>query len=299
MLTFGPSLPQTDFDLNIWQGHDPTCAIRSQELILRDFGIQIPQDELKQYATEQGWYSDGTPESCVGNLLETCKISTHSMHCESIYDIINELKDGHRVIVAVDSKELRNEPGTDAYEFYHGIKDPDHALIVTSININPLDPDESTVVLTDPGNGSILEYDMEQFAHAWRDSDCFMVATDEAAPYQYNADTGCMEVSNFATDFTLSNFPFHNEFSNIWEVNELGYVPFYGEGHLDTIISGMDYDDFVSAYDSGSIPDLDYAFGTVDEGSSFDDSQSLNPLDDSLGLSVGTDSIDSEMDLNQ
>ena len=44
MLTFGPKVTQTEFDTNIFQGHDPICAIRCQEMILRDYGIQIPND---------------------------------------------------------------------------------------------------------------------------------------------------------------------------------------------------------------------------------------------------------------
>lgn len=61
MLTFGPKVQQTDFDTNIYQGRDPICAIRCQEMILRDYGIQIPKEELTAYATEQGvvsrnWY---------------------------------------------------------------------------------------------------------------------------------------------------------------------------------------------------------------------------------------------------
>lgn len=98
MLTFGPKVTQTNFDTNIFQGHDPICAIRCQEMILRDYGIQIPKEELTAYATEQGWYhGSGTKPSDVGNLLETCNVGTHSQHCESVYDLINELKDGHRV----------------------------------------------------------------------------------------------------------------------------------------------------------------------------------------------------------
>ena len=236
MLTFGPKVSHTNFDYNIFQGHDPICAIRCQEMILRDYGIQIPKEELTAYATEQGWYhGTGTKPSDVGNLLETCNVGTHSQHCDSVYDLINELKDGHRVIVGVDAHELWAEPGTEEYEFYRNLTNADHALIVTSVNIDPENPENSTVVLTDPGNGSIMEYDFEKFAHSWRDSNYFMMATDEPAPYQYNAETQCMEVSNFATDFTLQEFPFHNEFTDIWEVDQLGYVPYYEDGHLLSI----------------------------------------------------------------
>ena len=265
MLTFGPKVTHTDFDFNIFQGYDPICAIRCQEMILRDYGIQIPKEELTAYATEQGWYhGNGTKPSDVGNLLETCNVGTHTQHCDTVYDLINELKDGHRVIVGVDSHELWAEPGSEEYEFYCNLTNSDHALIVTSVNIDPVNHENSTVVLTDPGNGSIMEYDFERFAHSWKDSDYFMVATDEAAPYQYNAETQSMEVSNFATDYTLQEFPFQNEFTDIWQVDELGYVPYYTDGHLQSITDDLSYDDFINAYDSDSFTTLDDSFYMYD-----------------------------------
>lgn len=265
MLTFGPRVSQTEFDYNIFQGHDPICAIRCQEMIMRDYGIQIPKDELTRFATDKGWYhGHGTKEGDVGNLLEVCNIGTHTQHCDSVYDLINELKDGHRVIVAVDSHELWAEPDSEEYEFYRNLTHADHALIVTSVNIDPLHPENSTVVLTDPGNGSIMEYDFERFAHSWKDSNCFMMATDEPAPYQYNADTKCMEVSNFATDFSLQEFPFHNEFTDIWQVDDLGYVPFYGEGHLNNLTDELSYEDFLNAFETDSLSSLDDSFNMVD-----------------------------------
>lgn len=266
MLTFGPKVAQTDFDYNIFQGHDPICAIRCQEMILRDYGIQIPKEELTAYATEQGWYhGKGTKPRDVGNLLETCNIGTHSKHCDSVYDLINELKEGHRVIVGVDGRELWAEPGTEEYEFYRNLTKANHALIVTSVNIDPENPENSTVVLTDPGNGSIMEYDFEKFAHSWRDSNYFMMATDEPAPYQYNAEDQCMEMSNFATEFTLQEFPFHNEFTDIWEVEQLGYVPYYEDGHLWSITEKLSYDDFAFAYNNDSFDTLDSSLNMYDD----------------------------------
>lgn len=265
MLTFGPRVTQTEFDGNIFQGHDPICAIRCQEIVLRDYGIQIPKDELTQFATEKGWYhGHGTKEGDVGNLLEVCNVGTHTQHCDSVYDLINELKEGHRVIVAVDSHELWAEPNSLEYKFYRHLTNADHALIVTSIEVDPEHPENSTVVLTDPGNGSILTYDMERFAHSWKDSNCFMMATDEPAPYQYNAETQSMEVSNFATDFTLQEFPFHNEFSDIWQVDELGYVPYYVDGHLTSITEDLSYNDFTNSYASDSFDILDDSFNMMD-----------------------------------
>jgi hypothetical protein len=274
MLTFGPKVSQTEFDYNIFQGRNPICAIRCQEMILRDYGIQIPKEELTAYATEQGWYHGrGTKPSDVGNLLETCNVGTHSQHCESVYDLINELKEGHRVIVGVDAHELWAEPDSKEYEFYRNLISADHALIVTSVNIDPDNPENSTVVLTDPGNGSIMEYDFEKFAHSWKDSNYFMMATDEPAPYQYNAEMQCMEISNFATEFTLQEFPFHNEFSDIWEVDELDYVPYYADGHLLSITDDLSYEAFTYAYNCDSFDTLDASLNM------YNDTDGLSPID--------------------
>lgn len=60
---------------------------------------------------------------------------------DSVYDLINELKEGHRVIVGVDAHELWAEPGTEEYEFYRNLTNADHALIVTSVNIDPANPE--------------------------------------------------------------------------------------------------------------------------------------------------------------
>ena len=50
------------WDQNIFQGTTPSCAVRCQQIIMRDYGIQIPQEDLMDYAAQKGWYNpeDGT-----------------------------------------------------------------------------------------------------------------------------------------------------------------------------------------------------------------------------------------------
>lgn len=109
-----------------------------------------------------------------------------------------------------------------------------------------------------------MEYDFEKFAHSWKDSKYFMMATDEAAPYQYDAENHCMQISNFATDFSVQEFPFHNEFTDIWQVDDLGYVPYYSNGHLLSITDDLSYDDFNYAFNSDSFETLDDSFNIDD-----------------------------------
>lgn len=219
------------FDTRIFQGTEPTCAIRSQQIILRDFGIQIPQDELTQYSTDMGWYGNGTPVPCIGNLLEACGVHTHVCEGATVADLVSELNAGHRVLITVDAKELWADPDSEEYEFYHGLVNPNHALVVAGLKIDPYNPRDVSVILCDPGPGhAYISYPLEKLHHAWGDGNFYMLATDEAAPYQYNEVSGKMEFSNFATEYTVSEFPFHNEFSDIYEIanpDGYNYIPYY------------------------------------------------------------------------
>lgn len=232
-ITFGPRTHAIDRDPNLFQGNQPTCAIRSQEIVMRDFGIQIPQEALVKYAEEHGWFDGGTPEDCMANLLETVKIGTHAMDNANIEDLVKELNAGHRVIVAVDAHEIWRDRGIIGNWIADHITDPNHALIVTSLNVDLEDPSKTTVLLTDPGSGEIIECPYSRYAHAWGDSGCHMVATNDAAPYQYNPDTGKMEFSDFATNYSVEEFPFHNTFSDIYEIAAIDdYQPDYGIDNL-------------------------------------------------------------------
>lgn len=265
-LNFGPRTHATGRDENLFQGNQPTCAIRSQEIVLRDFGIQIPQEELIKYASEQGWYDGGTPMECVGNLLDTCNVSTHRVEGASIYDLINELNAGHRVIVGVDAHEIWEDQGPIGNWLAKHIKDPNHALIVTSLNVDLEDPSKTTVLLTDPGSGEIIECPYDKYAHAWKDANCFMVATDEAAPYQYNPDTHQMEYSNFATEYSLCEFPFSNEFADIYAFdNNCDYIPYYSMGHIDQLTEDLSYDDFMESYNNNDFACLEASFESSSE----------------------------------
>ena len=225
------------YDPNIDQGPQPSCAIRSQEIILRDYGISIPQEELIQYAIQNGWYdpdpvNGGTPRQCVGNILDACGIPTQRTENATIYDIISELRSGHRVIVSVDANELwiKKEPSLvnrlfgefenkvqDAFNALNGVQGANHALIVAGVTVNPKDPSDIRVTLIDSGRGdACIEYKLSDFEDALADSNHYMISTTIPAPYQYNFETHEMEPSSFYTDYipSMSSLPLglHNEF---------------------------------------------------------------------------------------
>ena len=246
---YKPNPSESTFDTNIYQGDHPSCAVRSQEIILRDYGISIPQDELIKFATENGWYSDdpnygGTPREATGNILDALGIETKRFDNATIFDIVSELRAGHRIIVSVDANELwiKNEPSLrkrlfgelsnrfeDKVQDIVGIQGANHALIVAGVNVNPDDPSDMKVVLIDSGSGYVcIEYKFSDFKKAWDDSHCHMVTTTQAAPFQYNYETHQMEPSNFQTDFMPSMVVLPTGLHNQFEL-PTNYFDEYGD----------------------------------------------------------------------
>lgn len=242
---YEPNHEDSTFDWNIYQGNQPTCAIRSQEIIMRDYGVAIPQEELIAFAQNNGWYdpdpeNGGTPRDATGNLLDAVGIETKRYDDASIFDIISELRAGHRVIVSVDANELwvKNEPKlykrifgelsnrlNDKLDNLNGVQGANHALIVAGVNVNPVNPSDMRVVLIDSGSGDVcIEYSFKDFKKAWDDSHCHMVTTTEPAPYQYNYHTHQMEPSNFSTDFIPATVSLPDGLDNEFHLPEKYYA---------------------------------------------------------------------------
>ena len=229
------------FDPAIWQGNQPTCAIRSQEIILRDYGIFHSQDELIEFATKNGWFDPdpikgGTDKYAVGNLLDACGIPTTRTDNATIYDIISELKAGHRVIVSVDADELwvKKEPNlfkrliaqvnnkaNDKIQDFLGLEGANHALVVAGVNVNPKDPSDIKVTLIDSGTGDVcIEYSFKDFHNAWNDGHCRMISTDIPAPFQYNYYTHQIEPSNVATSYAPSMIQMPDGLTNQFSLSD-------------------------------------------------------------------------------
>lgn len=175
-----------DFTNPYQQTYPDTCAIKSQQLIMNDFGIPVTEDHCVQYSIENGWYSgDGTGTQCqdVGKLLADSGIPCTQRENANVYDLANELAQGHKVIVGVDSGELWDGNILDWLKDIFVGNTPDHALIVAGIDMS--DPNNPMVMVTDPGTGECAKpYPLDQFMDAWSDSNCYMVSTDVAAPQQ-------------------------------------------------------------------------------------------------------------------
>lgn len=48
------------YNPKVEQAFSDTCAIKSQQLILEDFGINVTETDLVRTAAEHGWYNGGT-----------------------------------------------------------------------------------------------------------------------------------------------------------------------------------------------------------------------------------------------
>lgn len=263
---YEPNYELEKFDPNIYQGPNNTCAIRCQEIILRDYGIMLSQDELVEYATKKGWFNPdpvtgGTNKYAVGNLLDDCGLETTRLDNATVYDIIAELRAGHRVIVNVDANELwvKNEKNlfkrlfgeatnriNDAVQGVMGVEGANHALIVAGVNVNPNDPSDIHVTLIDSGSGDVcIEYTFKEFQKAWEDGNCRMVSTNVPAPFQYNYVTHQMEPSGFDTPFrpSLIDMPtgLGNQFyiASSYLEDYQDYHPVYDDGDNQIMISSV------------------------------------------------------------
>lgn len=108
-------------------------------------------------------------------------VPNHQQVNADIFDIMNELSQGHKIIIGVDSGELWGNSFIEwLRDFFLG-ETPDHAVIVSGIDTT--DSNNIMVYVTDPGNGDHNKaYPIDQFMDAWKDAQCFMVATDDPIP---------------------------------------------------------------------------------------------------------------------
>ena len=74
------------------QQYSDTCAIKSQQIILQEYGINVTEDELARMALENGWYNEGgTLPADVGNLIQAAGIPVSRVDGANIYDLAEQL----------------------------------------------------------------------------------------------------------------------------------------------------------------------------------------------------------------
>ena len=154
------------------------CAIKAQQMVLHNYGIEVSVDELTELAKKNGWFQEGKGSAFdfVGELLNTYGVESVQMRNAGIYHIMHELSQGHKIIVGVD-----NEMADDAIGF-DGAK---HVMLVAGIDTT--DKDNLKVVVRDPSHPEVEQrYPAKDFMEHWKNTGCFMVATKQAAPLAAN-----------------------------------------------------------------------------------------------------------------
>lgn len=169
------------------------CAVEAERAIINQFiDDPLTQEEAMYISHSNGWYQPGfgTAMGDVGNIMDSYGIPNHSISNATIQDLAAELRQGHGVIVGVDSEELWDTGILAEFKqwlsenlgFDFGDDGANHAVVVTGINVT--DPENPTVILNDSGdpNGAGKEYPMDKFIAAWEDSDFHYTATDNPLP---------------------------------------------------------------------------------------------------------------------
>ena len=250
-----------------------TCAIKSQQLVLEQYGVDISEEYLRNEAYMNGWYitgsGGGTPIDKVGNLLEAHGVDCHQMTNANVFNLISELAQGHKIIVGVDSGELYGKPMEGLEDLF--INKADHALVVAGIDTT--DPNNVQVIITDPGTGEpCVKYPLEKFTDAWKDSNCFMVATNEPAPLEHN-----QEMIGFDYELehleNIGNMPYEYFANSILPISEALSI---GSEH-----QSLFFDNFYQMIEGESnsfSTDIINAFEKDSDLSEFDLSESFNPF---------------------
>ena len=241
------------FSPQYYQGSTNECAIYAQWNVLRDYGVNIDEKHLVEQAKAHGWFTDegGTPLQDVGKLLELNGVQCDMIVDGNRYNLINELAQGKRVIVTVDSSELWRE-NTVLAKLWEGVKDifgsgEDHALVVSGIDTS--DPNNVQVVLTDSGTGHrTISYPIDQFEDAWADGGCKMIVTRNPPPPTLHLPS----MMNF--DYDLGHIPMIGDSSfPDWQSDHAEYLD-------DCDVTAIDHTT-VNALMSNGLPQNDDVIG--------------------------------------
>lgn len=150
------------------------CAIRAQQIVLHNYGIEASMEELTELAKKHGWFEEGKGSAFdfVGELLNHYGVESVQMRNAGVYHIMYELSQGHKIIVGVDADAADNG-------------EAQHVMLVAGIDTT--DPEHLKVVVRDPSHPEQVEtYLANEFMDHWKHTGCFMVSTKQPAPLSAN-----------------------------------------------------------------------------------------------------------------
>lgn len=186
------------------------CAIKAQQMVLRNYGIEVSTEELTALAKKQGWFEEGKGSAFdfVGELLNHYGVESVQMRNAGVYHIMHELSQGHKIIVGVDADANADDGQAQ------------HVMLVAGIDTT--DPDHLKVVVRDPSHPEQDNtYSANEFMERWKHTGCFMVSTKQAAPLSANPE--------------MQNFDY-----------ELGYVRKFADVAYEEIIKRLAEDGYIS-----------------------------------------------------
>lgn len=199
------------------------CAIKAQQMVLHNYGIETTVEELTELAKKNGWFEEGKGSAFdfVGELLNTYGVESVQMRNAGIYHIMHELSQGHKIIVGVDNE-------TSAPDSAFGFDGAQHVMLVVGIDTS--DKDNLKVVVKDPSHPDVEQrYPAKDFMERWKNTGCFMVATKQAAPLSSNPE--------------MENFDY-----------QLGYVRKFADVAYEEIIKRLAEDGYIQGKSESTKP---------------------------------------------
>lgn len=191
------------------------CAIKAQQMVLRNYGIEASVEELTELAIKQGWFEEGKGSAFdfVGELLNHYGVESVQMRNAGVYHIMHELSQGHKIIVGVDADAADNS-------------EAQHVMLVAGIDTT--DPDNLKVVVRDPSHPELdTSYTANDFMERWKHTGCFMVSTKQPAPLSANPE--------------MQHFDY-----------ELGYVRKFADVAYEEIVRRLAEEGYISGPSTGS-----------------------------------------------
>lgn len=172
--------PQGDNSL----GYQGTCGLVSCEDVLRQFGVDVTEDDVVRYAHDHGLCSisdepsqcGGTTELSQAQLLTDLGVPAHPEFSGSLEELASHIENGQGTIIEVNAGVLWNDAN------YFDTGQANHAIVVTGVARDPQTGDIQGFYINDSGRGSAEDsgrfLDAATMQNAWLDAGGSAVVTD-------------------------------------------------------------------------------------------------------------------------
>lgn len=169
-------------------GFEGTCGLVSVEDVLRQFGVDVCENDVVRRAIETGHCNiSGNPGECGGTrmsdqaqLLSDAGVPAHPEAGADYSDLARWVAEGRGVILEVNAGVLWNN--ADAY----GNGEANHAIVLTGAAVDPNSGELLGFYVNDSGRAypgdSGLFVSLDRMQHMWNDPGGLAVVTDAVKP---------------------------------------------------------------------------------------------------------------------